>query len=305
MRSPRALVAAFLLGGLFPVAGPTVAACAAEGPSAVLVVDTERPAGQHRLCVALPDPSVTGIELIELANQQHGLQYRLGYGGNVVCQLAGVGYQSDECLNDGPEFWGYWRGDGSGGWEWSSGGGNSTVVRDGDVEGWSWGTGNDGSSHPAPPETTFASVCGRSAGSPEQPKDNDKGDGNKDPQPKGDPSGGASGKDTDASAAIPEIGEQIEAARKAGSKREGGPKKERSRRDRDGSKDKDRSRGAGDESPSMPSPGPVATVVGSEDTSFTDESPNGIPLGGVIAVGAVIACITGGVILRRRRTGER
>ena len=258
------------------------------------------------MCVALPDPSVTGIELIELASEQHGLQYRLGYGGNVVCQLAGVGYGSDECLNDGPEFWGYWRGDGSGGWEWSSGGGNSTVVRDGDVEGWAWGAGTDGSSHPAPPETTFASVCGRPAGSPEEPKSDDGGDGGGGgrSQGKGDPRGGASGKDTDASAAVPDIGDQIEAARKAGSKRDGGSKKDRPGRDRDGSKD--RSRGAGgDESVSEPSPTPVAGVADAEETSFTDEPAEGIPLGGVVAVGAVVLCITGAVFLRRRRSGER
>ena len=162
MRLARTLAAACLAGSLLPLGG-VPSACAAEGPSAVLVVDAEDAGEESRYCVALPRSSVSGIELIELAHEQHGLDYRLGYGGNVVCVLAGVGYESDECLTEGPEFWGYWRGDGSGGWDWSSVGGNSTRVEDGDVEGWSWGTGNDGSSHPQPPRTTFASVCGEPA----------------------------------------------------------------------------------------------------------------------------------------------
>ena len=142
------------------VAAP--AACAAEGSHAVLVVDPGSEGELQRFCVALPDEEVSGIELIELAGEQHGLTYRFGYGGEAVCMLAGVGSESDDCFEDYPDFWGYWRGDGSGGWSWSGSGAGSTVVEDGDVEGWSWGSGNDGDTHPRPPETTFESVCGRS-----------------------------------------------------------------------------------------------------------------------------------------------
>ncbi len=150
-----------LLATLFPVVGVAPAACAAEGGSAVLVVDTGD--AEQRLCVALPEDEVTGLELIVLANEQHGLTYKFGFGGEAVCMLADVGPTGDDCFEDYPDFWGYWRGDGSGGWSWSSSGAGSTTVTDGDVEGWSWGSGNDGSSHPQPPATTFASVCGEVA----------------------------------------------------------------------------------------------------------------------------------------------
>lgn len=155
----RALVVLALSLGAFPVSSGalTSSACASEGPRAALVVDTGN--GVHRYCVDLPKAQVTGIQVIELAGTQHGLQYKLGYGGNAVCQLAGVGPDGDDCFADDPYFWGYWRGDGSGGWTWSSSGAGSTTVKNGDVEGWSWGTGRDGSSHPQPPPTTFASVC--------------------------------------------------------------------------------------------------------------------------------------------------
>jgi hypothetical protein len=112
--------------------------------------------------VALPDPSVSGIELIELAGQQHGLDYGFGYGGNAVCRLDGVGSEGGDCFSEHPDFWGYWRGDGSGGWTWSSSGAGSTTVEDGDVEGWSWGSGQDGDTHPRPPATSFSSVCASS-----------------------------------------------------------------------------------------------------------------------------------------------
>ncbi len=156
MRRLGALGAAALLAAaLAPVLGPR-AACADQA-SAALVVDT----GERvlRLCVTLPDEPVSGIELIELAAEQHGLAYSLGFGGKAVCSLAGVGPEGSDCFADYPRFWGYWRGDGQGGWTWSSVGAGSTEVEAGDVEGWSWGEGDDGESHPRPPATRFEQVC--------------------------------------------------------------------------------------------------------------------------------------------------
>lgn len=139
-------------------------ACADTDQRAVLVVDTGSAA--LRYCVVLNADSVSGIELIQLASAQHGLQYRLGFGGKAVCQMDGVGPDSDDCFADYPDFWGYWRGDGSGGWTWSSIGAASTRVEPGDVEGWSWGSGQDASTHPQPPATTFDDVCPAIAPSP-------------------------------------------------------------------------------------------------------------------------------------------
>jgi hypothetical protein len=140
-----------------PVVAAPTPACAQSAPRAVLVVDT----GSQvvRYCVALDDESVSGTDLIVLASRQYGLSYRFGYGGGAVCMLAGVGTSGDDCFEEYPDFWGYWRGDGSGGWTWSSTGAASTTVSNGDVEGWSWGSGNDGSTHPAPPPTGFDAVC--------------------------------------------------------------------------------------------------------------------------------------------------
>lgn len=151
-----AACASLLVGALTPVAGPAAPVCAGEGSRAALVVDTGQ--GVHNFCVALPDDEVSGLELIALAGEQHGLSYRFGHGGAAVCMLAGVGPTGEDCFEDYPDFWGYWRGSSSG-WTWSSSGAGSTSVGNGDVEGWSWGSGNDGNTHPRPPETSFSSVC--------------------------------------------------------------------------------------------------------------------------------------------------
>ena len=160
MKAIRLLVAGLLGAATFTVAAPAGPACAGTERHAVLVVDAEDSGGQYRYCVELPsDDDVSGIDLIVLAHDQYGLTYRFGYGGNAVCMLADVGTDGDDCFADYPEFWGYWHGDDSGGWTWANEGAAATTVEDGDVEGWSWGTGSDGSSHPQPPETTFDSVC--------------------------------------------------------------------------------------------------------------------------------------------------
>ena len=161
MKFRLSLVSASLLLGALPVALYTPAACAAETPHAALVVDTGESALTY--CVELPDDSVSGIELIELAGEQHGLQYSFGYGGEAVCVLAGVGPEGDDCFADYPDFWGYWRGNDSGDWAWASTGAGTTSVEAGDIEGWSWGSGADGDTHPPPPATTFEAICGAPA----------------------------------------------------------------------------------------------------------------------------------------------
>ena len=67
-------------------------------------------------CVALDAQSVTGIHLIELAGQQYGLSYILGFGGAAVCSLAGVGDSEANCFDSFPMWWGYFHGSCASGW---------------------------------------------------------------------------------------------------------------------------------------------------------------------------------------------
>jgi hypothetical protein len=173
-----------------PAVGPAATACAQEGNHAALVVDIgeDRRAEPFALCVDLGDEeSVSGLDLIKLASDQHGLQYRFGYGNKAVCQLANVPQETppEECFEGAQEFWGYWIGDGSGGWSTSPQGAGSTRVEDGDVQGWSYGPGRDASTHPKPrdradgSEFTFESICAAEASDPSG-GENENEDGNGD-----------------------------------------------------------------------------------------------------------------------------
>ena len=160
----RGLVAATLIIGsaLGGVSVPAVLggapACAAEtGPHAGLVVVTS--GGTSTFCVALDATEVSGLHLIELAHDQDGLSYSFGFGGQAVCQLDGVGPSGGDCFADYPDFWGYWHGDGSGGWTWASSGAASARIGDGDLDGWVWGTGDTPATHGAPPTLTIGDVC--------------------------------------------------------------------------------------------------------------------------------------------------
>ncbi|MDQ3984933.1 MAG: hypothetical protein M3280_00300 [Actinomycetota bacterium] len=154
----RLLLVALVAGAVAPAALTTEALCATENGSAVLVVDTG--GREYELCVELNDDEVSGIELVQLAHQQHGLDYQLGYGGQAVCQLANIPEPNppEECFEQGEPFWGYWRDQGSG-WQWSGTGAGSTLVSEGDVEGWAFGEGNNGDSHPTPPSADYEEVC--------------------------------------------------------------------------------------------------------------------------------------------------
>ncbi len=258
-------------------------ACAGETRSAALVVDTGD--GVTALCVELPSDSVSGTELIQLAGQQHGLQYRIESGA--VCQLSGTGPTDGDCFGDYPDFWGYWRGDGSGGWIWSSAGAASTTVEPGDVEGWSWGSGNDGSSHRRPPTTRYASVCGEPAAEPAPPDE---------PKPEEDRGAAetAEGSENDPGATTEDLNENDDSSATALAEEE----KKKPRKDRKpAEKDDGSSSGTGSE--------PVAAA--DEDTesprasqlASEDEGPPAVGLAGVGA--ALLLGGMGALVLRRRR----
>lgn len=100
--------------------------------------------------------SVSGLQALELAGARPGTY---GYAGQgvAVCSLFGVGNPvGKDCLGtaDDPRYWSYWhiKGDG-GGWSYSPSCACDTVVRDGDVEGWSFGYGK------SPPLRHFCDVA--------------------------------------------------------------------------------------------------------------------------------------------------
>jgi hypothetical protein len=278
---------ALLAGALTPVAAAGVA-CAAS--SAALVVNTG--SNNYTYCVELGGATVDGIELIQRAGSQHGLQYKLGFGGNAVCMLANVGASGNDCFGEHPYFWGYWRGNGSGGWNWSGTGAGNVTVQAGDVNGWAWGTGDSGSSHPSPPATTYESVCANAPGPEPKPKPD---------KPNHGASPGASGPGDSGGDSGAGAGNAVAQSDEAGA----------SRPDESGSKDGSKDRGgrernrASDEGFEVAIPPPSPTIpVTSANPAGATAPDRGPPAAGFVALAITVVLGAVGVLFVRRRRLE-
>jgi len=283
---PFLLSLALAAGALWPVAGTAPAACAGEAPRAALVVDTGD--AVLNFCVALPGDSVSGIDLIKLASKQHGLSYKLGFGGAAVCRLAGVGPTGDDCFEEDPDFWGYWRGDGSGGWTWASTGAGTTTVTDGGVEGWAWGSGTGPDTHPAPPATRFDDVCAPA----QQPADDAEKPTKRfddEPEPATIPPAGA-GSSTGAGA--------------SNDARPGGKPQDGKRAEKRGARRPPGPRATPTPTPRAAPPTPASTpaALGPSELASDEAGPPGAGVAALIATAGLAA---GGAVVarRRRRTG--
>jgi hypothetical protein len=142
---------------VLPAATGAGVACAATTPHAGLVIDTG--SRTLELCVELDAARVSGLHLVELAGDQYGLQYGFGLGGQGMCRLDGTGPTGDDCFADYPDFWGFWKGDGSGAWTWAPTGPASSTVGNGELDGWVWGAGDTGNTHAKPPAVSIDAVC--------------------------------------------------------------------------------------------------------------------------------------------------
>jgi hypothetical protein len=305
-----AALASFVAIPLAPLLAAPTPACAATEPHAALVIDTGP--RELRYCVAIDGASVSGIELIELAADQFGLDYGLGFGGDAVCRLARVGVDGGDCFSEFPRFWGYWRGT-SAGWRWSTTGAADTVVRPGGVEGWSWGIGQDGATHPMPPATTLASVCGDPT--PEPPQGGGAGErggsasgsggGADDPTPPGD---GSAAQASDASSAgEPSTGRQAAAAGRPPRGGANDSTRAKAASADGGSQDAPRgaspadraSRGPGPATPSIPLSGVRAVPAAAGRTA-------GPPLMALASAGTAVALlVAAGWLATRRRREDR
>lgn len=115
------------------------------------------------ICIEFSEPEISGLELLqrsgyELAMDVQGL-------GAAVCRIGQTGCPADDCwcqCRGGDEciYWSYWW-QLNGAWEYSQAGASQMRVRDGDVQGWSWGPGSVSQAIP-PPDTSFADVCSNS-----------------------------------------------------------------------------------------------------------------------------------------------
>jgi hypothetical protein len=283
IRRPATVAIALALALGAPVlgvlGGPGSPACAATDQRAALVVDTGTRARSY--CVALGADDVSGTDLIRLAHAQYGLDYRLGYGGRAVCRLAGVGVDGGDCFGAFPEYWGYWHGDDAGGWIWADGSAADWSVHPGDVEGWQWGTGQDGTTHAMPPATNEEDVC-----PPLQPS----------PSP-GPGTGGGGGGGTGSGGGT------------NGSQVAGSPVPTATATKHAQGDDRERRGGVGGES--TPTPTPTASSTGAPVVLAAGQGPGSASAGGAGAAGPLLAIasmiglgVAGALAIRRRRVAS-
>lgn len=138
-----------------PVAPPRAAAEEAQPQAlnaAAVVIDTGTQV--RKICVRFSEPELTGEELLRRAKVDAVFaEYSIG---QAVCSLCGTGCPADDCFCESGttgRYWNYSR-DGEAGWQRSSLGASSTTVKDGDIDGWAWGT--EGA---VPPWIGFESIC--------------------------------------------------------------------------------------------------------------------------------------------------
>ena len=166
-----AVLAALLLLAMLALPGATMAGAQDGENRAALVVRYEDGSVESK-CVAFSEPEITGEELL----QRSGLTVVMDYNalaGGAVCSIKGLRSPAAagecsvqdcfcRCQGSDCQYWAYFHWV-DGGWQYSQLGASSYEVKNGSLEGWSWGPGNF-SSGTQPPVVKFEEVCARSPG---------------------------------------------------------------------------------------------------------------------------------------------
>jgi hypothetical protein len=109
-----------------------------------------------KMCVFFDEPTISGLDLLERSGETFVAE-RSGLG-SAICKIdeQGCDYPGEDCFCKYPNFWGYWvRDPGESVWRFADTGAKDHEVRNGSVDGWSWGP----NGAPAPPLIAFDQVC--------------------------------------------------------------------------------------------------------------------------------------------------
>lgn len=103
-------------------------------------------------CVEFSGSEISGYDVLAGSGLSIVAAFDSGMGA-AVCSIEGQGCPIESCLTCAtPNYWAYWHLV-NGAWSYSQAGVSSYKVHDGDVEGWSWGTGDP------PPVVPFDQIC--------------------------------------------------------------------------------------------------------------------------------------------------
>jgi hypothetical protein len=138
-------------------AGPIAAQ---DGPNRAALIIRYEDGTVETKCIAFSEPAISGEELL----QRSGLVVVIDYNaltGGAVCSIKGLGCSVQDCFcrcqGTDCQYWAYYHWVDNG-WQYSQLGASSYQVKNGSLEGWSWGPGNF-SSGTEPPAAQFEEIC--------------------------------------------------------------------------------------------------------------------------------------------------
>jgi hypothetical protein len=102
-------------------------------------------------CVNFKEESITGLELLKRSNVPIETATNPSQG-TAVCKVGEVGCSASNCFCNMPNYWSYWQ-LAENGWAYASTGAEQTQVKDGEVDAWSWGSGDP------PVQISFQNIC--------------------------------------------------------------------------------------------------------------------------------------------------
>lgn len=135
-----------------------VVAAQDPGRAALIVwLDEER---VETRCVAFSEPQITGYELLRRSGLE--MEANVQGMGALVCEIQDTGCPPGDCLcqckgGEACTYWSYWHQE-EGEWHYATVGASAYQVKDGAVEGWSWGPGSVTEAI-EPPSLSFEEVC--------------------------------------------------------------------------------------------------------------------------------------------------
>jgi hypothetical protein len=148
-------------------------AAAEDGTNRAALVVRYEDGSIETKCVAFSEPAITGEALLQRSGLTVDMDYNALAGG-AVCSIKGLRSPASSsggcsvqdcfcrCQGADCQYWAYYHWV-DGGWQYSQLGASSYQVKNGALEGWSWGPGNF-SSGTEPPAARFEDICAQGAG---------------------------------------------------------------------------------------------------------------------------------------------
>lgn len=157
---PTELILRRIVGLLvFILIWPVTAVHAQQDGRAGLVIVGEDGEAQTT-CVALPEGEMSGFDLLN----RSGLDVTVDVSGagTAVCAIEGTGCPANDCFCACPggsdcTYWSYWLATGDE-WQYARAGASQVRVKDGDIQGWTWGAGSL-TDATQPPMIAFDEIC--------------------------------------------------------------------------------------------------------------------------------------------------